>query len=496
MLLRTNLHNYQVECIQHNIEHKDSMLWLGLGLGKTIISLTTIIDLMNKGEIKKTLVFGPLRVITSVWDQEASDWEHTRKLRFSIINGSREERERAVFASADVYLCNYENMSWLAEILDRHYISKGKPLPFEMVVYDEVSKLKSSTSQRMKGGRRDVLDSFGAEYEVKIMGWKTIIPHFKRRIGLTGTPASNGYIDLHGQYLAVDGGDRLGKTITGYRENFFTRGRNGWGYEPTTLGIQTIENRISDITKNMNAKDYLDLPDVKYNDVYVELPPKARRAYDQVEEDMFTKLESGEEIEVFNTASVYNKCIQFANGFPYTNKPDEPQKWETLHDAKLQALDSILEEAAGQPVLCSYSFKSDAEAIMNKFKKYRPVNLSEENASKTGDIIKKWNQGKIKLLVGHPASMGHGVNGLQKSGSIVVWFGLNWSLELYLQMNGRIDRQGQTQIVTIHRILCKHTLDMAVADALDMKNDTQEGLKHSIDKYKNGYILPGKVSFL
>lgn len=496
MLNRDNLHDYQRECVEHMTTQPSTMLWLGVGLGKTIITLTSIVDLMATGEAKKTIVFGPLRVINSVWDTEAANWSHTKHLKFSIISGNVEKREKALFARADVYLINYEQMNWLAEFLTRHYISKGKPLPFDFAVYDEVSKLKNSTSKRMKGGTRDIIDEFGKEYQVSMVGWKKIIPHFKRNTGLTGTPAANGYGDLHGQYLAIDNGERLGKHVTHFRENYFTQSFSGWGYEPTELGVKMIEQKISDITKNMSAAEYLDLPAVKIIDKFVDLPPKARRAYEQVEEDMFTTLETGEDIEAYNTVSVYNKVLQFSNGTPYINKFGEEQKWQVLHDEKLAMLESILEEAGGQPILLAYSFKSDAERIMKKFKKYRPVNLTDEDPNKTGGIIKKWNTGKIKLMIAHPASCGHGINGLQKSCNIVVWFGLNWSLELYSQMNGRIDRQGQERPVSIIRVLARDTLDLAVADALDRKHDTQESLKGSINKYRQGDMKSGKISFM
>lgn len=486
LLKPSQLHDYQRECVMHQLRHPCSMLWLGVGLGKTITTLTSTVDRMRAGQVQKVLILGPLRVIQSVWTREAVKWEHTKHLRFSIIHGNKEKRTRALFANADIYLTNYENLNWLAETLDHYYISQGKPLPFQLVVYDEVSKLKNSTSLRMAGGKRDRKDARGELYPVKITGWRKIIPYFQYRTGLTGTPASNGYLDLHGQYLAVDGGERLGEYITHYKDSYFTSDYMGWSYKPTDIGKELIESKISDITKKMDAKDYLDLPDVKVTNLMVDLPPKARKAYDEVEAQMFTALDSGREIELFSRSSVSNKTLQFANGSPYYSP--ESSEYEALHDAKLDALEDVLEEAGGSPVLCSYSFKSDAERIMKRFSKYKPVNLTAAKSADTGKIIDKWKAGDIRLMIAHPASAGHGIDGLQEAGHILVWFGLNWSLELYEQMNGRIDRQGQKHPVSLVRILCRDTIDLAVADALERKTDDQESLKAALHRYRSGLI--------
>ena len=233
----------------------------------------------------------------------------------------------------------------------------------------------------------------------------------------------------------------------------------------------------------MDSRDYLDLPPVKTTNIMVDLPPAARKAYEEVEADMFTRLDNGKEIELFSRASVSNKCLQFCNGTPYIGDTSD---WEKLHDAKLDALAEVLDEAQGNPVLCSYSFISDSKRIMQRFKKYNPVNLTAEPSQRTQQIIDDWNDGKIKLMIGHPKSMGHGIDGLQKSGSIIVWFGVNWSLELYDQMNGRLDRQGQEHSVSVIRILCNDTIDLAVVDAIERKTDDQEGLKSAISRYRKG----------
>jgi SNF2 family DNA or RNA helicase len=478
------LHEYQKECVLHMLYHDDSMLWLQMGLGKTVTTLTTIVERMRAGQVKKVLIFGPLRVVQSVWDRECKRWEHTAHLRCSVLHGTKEKRTRALFVDADIFLCNYENMNWLAETLNHYYVSQGKPLPFQMVVYDEVSKLKNSTSMRIAGGKRDRIDKFGTAHAIKIPGWRKLINLFQYRVGLTGTPATNGYLDLHGQYLAVDGGKRLGEHVTHFKNSYFSSDFKGWKYTPTEEGKKWIEYHIADITKKMDAKDYLDLPACQVINVMVDLPEQAVKAYKEVEKYLFTKLDSGTEIEVFSRNSVSNKCLQFCNGSPYLSS--ESHDYESLHDAKMDALEDILEEAAGKPVLCSYTFLSDAERIMKRFKAYKPVNLTKTPSKQTARVIDDWNAGKIGLLLGHPASMGHGIDGLQESGSIVVWFGLNWSLELYDQMNGRINRQGQKQPVSIIRILCNDTIDLAVADSIERKTDSQEGLKAAIDRYRSG----------
>lgn len=478
-----DLYDYQREAILHQLFHKDSMLWMGMGLGKTAVTLTTIVDRVRAGVMEKTLIFGPLRVINSVWARESRKWTHTNHLRFSIMHGTKEKRLRALFANADIYLINYENMNWLAETLLHYYIEQGKPLPFQMAVYDEVSKLKNSTSLRVAGGKRDRKDRRGEIYEISVVGWRKILDGFTFRTGLTGTPASNGYLDLHGQYLAVDGGERLGEYITHYRNSYFKSDFKGWKYTPTELGKQWIEHKISDITLKMDSRDYLDMPDVKVTNLMVDLPPKARAAYDEMEADMFHALDTGEELEVFSKASVSNKCLQICNGSPYYG---ETKEYYALHDAKLDALEDVLEEAGGSPVLCSYSFRSDAERIMQRFKKYKPVNLTAAKAKDTEKIIDKWNRGEIKLLIGHPDSIGHGIDGLQDSGNIIVWFGLNWSLELYDQLNARIDRNGQKNVVSLIRILCNDTIDLAVADSIERKTDDQDGLKKALQRYRKG----------
>lgn len=486
LLKPQQMYDYQREAALHQLYNDKSMLWLDMGLGKTIVTLSTIEHRIKTGQVQKVLIFGPVRVIHGVWEREARKWEHTRHLRCIVLSGTPQQRVKALFADADIYLCSYENMNWLAGILKEYYLDRKYPLPFQFCVYDEVSKMKNPSTVRFSGGTRERTEKrSGRTYEVKLTGWKQIAPLFPYSSGLTGTPASNGYIDLFGQYLVVDGGERLGKFITHYRDNYFTSDYMGWSYAPTEEGKRWIEYNISDITIKMDAKDYLDLPESREVNLMVDLPPGARRHYVEMEKQMFTALDTGTEVEVFSKNSISNKCLQICNGAAYY---DEHGSWEKIHDAKLDALEDVLEEAGGQPVLVAYAFKADAERIMTRFKKYKPINMTGEKASSTEQIVNDWNSGRIKLMIGHPASMGHGIDGLQESGSIVVWFGLNWSLELYDQMNRRLDRNGQTRSVKKIRILCNDTVDLAVADALMRKNDDQNGLKDSLQRYRDGQV--------
>lgn len=495
-LLKPDLiRDYQLDNIDFMGENDQVMLWLGCGLGKTIITLTDIVNKINADKVKKVLIFGPIRVIEAVWEREAKKWSHTKHLQFSLLRGTPQQRKRALYRKADIYLCNYENMNWLAELLLKEF----KVFPFDYVVYDEITKVKDSTSMRVAGGTRDKTDKWGREYKINVTGWRKVIDKFKYRAGLTGTPASNGYLDLFGQFLVIDSGKRLGEYVTHYKDNYFANTPDGWGFVPTDSGKQMIESRISDITKKMDSADYLDLPAVRINEIYVDLPSKLLSQYREFEKEMFIEFEK-ETVEVFSGAAKSTKLLQFCNGNVYIDDVEEDlgvnRKYKVLHKLKLDALESILEEAGGSPVLCSYTFKSDAKEIMKRFKKYRPVNLTEEPTNKTESIINKWNEGKIKLLLAHPASAGHGIDGLQDSGSIIVWFGLNWSLELYEQLNARINRSGQKNPVVIHQILADNTIDLAVADALNRKHHGQEGLKAALQRYKDGYIKAGEVNFM
>ena len=391
-------------------------------------------------------------------------WSHTNHLKFAMVVGTKDQRTRALMQDADIYLINYENLRWLAETLETYYIKKKRPLPFNGVVWDELSKMKNSTSKRVAAFRK-------------------ILPHINWATGLTGTPASNGYGDLHGQYLVLDGGHRLGTSKTAFQERFYYK-KGPYKLEPYKDTETTIKTLIGDITMQMSAEDYNPLPDMIVNDIELDMPPKLRRMYDDLEKDFFFQLDNGADIEVFNKASLTNKCLQFSNGavYPVAGMP----KWEPVHDLKLDALEDIVEESAGQPILCSYAYRSDAERIMARFKQLRPINLTECKTEKSlGNAMARWKDGDCPLMIGHAASMGHGVDGLQDAGHILVWYGLNWSLDLYAQFNARIRRQGQGAPVICHRILIRDTLDQAQSIALEEKAGTEGSLRNAIKQYRN-----------
>ena len=439
------------------------MMWISMGLGKTIITLTSIAHLLSTGFLRGVVIVAPIRVIRLVWRQEALKWEHTKHLKFSMVTGTRDQRTRALLRPANIYLINYENLEWLAQVLDTYFVAKGKPMPFNGVVWDEISKMKNSTTNRVKATRR-------------------VLSHFDWLTGLTGTPASNGYKDLHGQFLVVDKGQRLGTSKTAFRTRFYKKA-GPYKEVPYPDTEETIKNLIGDITLEMSAEDYNKLPDMIVNDVEVEMPDEVRAKYEQMEREFFTVLDSGKEVEVFNSAALTNKCLQFSNGavYPVAGMP----LWEPVHDAKLDALEEILDEAQGSPVLCAYAYRSDAERIMLRFKDLAPINLTDcKSEGSLTAAMERWQRGECALMIGHPASMGHGIDGLQKAGRTLVWYGLNWSLDLYDQFNARVRRQGQGASVVCHRIMCRDTLDQAQALALNDKATTQAGLRAAVKQYR------------
>lgn len=463
MMTPAQLFPYQQSAVNFQCTTPNSMLWLDMGLGKTVIALTSIAHLLSVGFLRGVVIVAPIRVIKMVWRQEAKKWSHTKDLTFSMLTGTRDQRTRALLRPANIYLINYENLGWLAETLATYFVSKNRPLPFNGVVWDEISKCKNSTTNRVKATRR-------------------ILPAFDWTTGLTGTPASNGYKDLHGQYLVVDKGQRLGTSKTAFRTRFYQK--IGPHKEVPFAGAEhEIKQLIGDITLEMSAADYNPLPDMVVNNVEIEMPQELRATYDEMERDFFIQLDSGSKVEIFNQAALTNKCLQFSNGamYPVAGMP----LWEPIHDLKLDALEEIIDEAQGQPVLCSYAYRSDAERIMERFKKLRPINLTEcHSEAQLNNAMSRWVSGDCALMIGHPASMGHGIDGLQKTGHIIVWYGLNWSLDLYDQMNARIRRQGQGVPVICHRLLMTNTLDQAQALALDMKSQTQANLRSAVKEYR------------
>jgi SNF2 family DNA or RNA helicase len=439
------------------------MLWVDMGLGKTAITLTSITHLIGSGFVNAVLVVAPLRVVSLVWRQEAKKWTHTKDLTFSVITGTVDQRSRALLRKADVYLINYENLGWLAKVLQVYFLKPCKPLPFEGIVWDEVTKCKNSTTNRVKAIRK-------------------VLPHMKWLTGLTGSPAPNGLKDLHGQYLVVDKGVRLGEYKTHFKERFFKKA-GPYDEVPHADSESVIKQLVSDITLEMSAEEYNPLPAIIVNDVRLDLPSQLRDRYEEMERDFFLQLDSGNEVELFNQASLMNKALQFANGSVYLC-PGVPL-YEELHDLKLEALDDVIDSAQGNPVLCSYSFKADAERIMKRFKSIDPINLTAcKNDRELENAMTRWKKGDCGLMVGHPASMGFGIDGLQDSGHILTWFGVTWSLDLYDQFNARLRRQGQGRPVICNRIIMNNTLDDAQVEALSLKASNEQSLRKALNKYR------------
>jgi SNF2 family DNA or RNA helicase len=470
MLTPDLLHDYQKRAVNFQCSSPTTMLWLDMGLGKTVITLTSIAHLLACNHLRGVVIVAPIRVIRLVWRQEALGWSHTKHLTFSMLTGTKDQRTRALLRPANIFLVNYENLGWLAEVLQTYFISKNRPLPFDGLVWDEISKCKNSTTDRVRA-------VFNAQRN------NNVLDHFRWITGLTGTPASNGYKDLHGQYLVVDRGKRLGTSKTAFMTEWYRKipdTRTQIAYDDTTDRIKQL---IGDITLEMSAEDYNKLPDLVVNDINIEMPENLRTMYDRMEKEFLILLDSGKEVEMFNQAALTNKCLQFANGamYPVAGMP----LWEPIHDLKLEALEEIIDEAQGQQVLCAYGYRSDAERIMKKFHHLRPINLTEcKSEASLVNAMARWASGDCPLMIGHPASMGHGIDGLQKRGHTIVWYGLNWSLDLYDQMNARIRRQGQGAPVICHRILMLDTLDQAQALALTEKASTQAGLRNAVKQYR------------
>lgn len=458
-----NLFPYQKKAVNFQCTHPATALWLDMGLGKSVITLTSVDHLIRSNHLKAVVIVAPVRVCKMVWRQEAKKWSHLAHLRFAMLTGDRTQRlQQMLKRDADIFLINYENLGWFAEALQTHYIAKGRPVPFDGIVFDEITKCKNSSTNRVEA-------------------LKKVLPHFKWRTGLTGTPASNGYKDLHGQYLVLDDGLRLGTSKSAFQSRYYYK--KGFRDVAFTDTETQVKNLIVDITLEMSAEDYNPLPDMVVNDVMVELPDDLRAMYEQLEEEFFMQLDNGTSVEVFNQASLTNKCLQFSNGAVYP-EPGDPH-WEHVHDLKLDALEDIIEESAGQPILCSYAYRSDAERIMRHFKKLHPINLTECKSEKAlNEAMRRWREGDCQLMIGHPASMGHGIDGLQSRGHTLVWFGLTWSLDLMEQFNARIRRQGQGVPVICHRILCADTLDEAQVLAMESKATTQASLRKAVKEYR------------
>lgn len=442
--MKYKAHKYQEYATEFILTHPIAAVFLDMGLGKTAITLTALYDLMlDSFEIKKTLVIAPLRVCTNVWPMEIEKWDHLEGLSYSLAIGTAKERKAALQRKAFVYIINRENVQWLVE-------ESSIPFDFDMIVIDELSSFKSRTSKRFK-----------ALLKVR--------PKARRIVGLTGTPASNGLMDLWAEFRVLDLGERLGRYITAYRQRFFDPDKRNqttiFSYKPKAGAEESIYQLISDITISMQSKDHLKLPALVENEVKVYLSEEEREIYKTLKEEMVLELK-GEEIDAINAAVLSGKLLQIANGMIYSEDGNSVQ----VHDRKLDALEDLIEAANGKPVLIAYWFKHDKTRIKKR---------TGARELKTTLDIKDWNEGNIPVALIHPQSAGHGLN-LQAGGSTLIWFSLIWSLELYLQTNARIYRQGQDETVVIHHLIAEDSIDEYVRAALLKKDNIQSSLIEAV----------------
>jgi len=453
---------YQGLILDHQQERARGATWAGMGMGKTSATLTALMNRELTDGAFPALVVAPLRVAQSTWPDEAKKWQHTSGLRVAPVVGGIHERRAALLKPAEIYSINYENLPWLTEHLDGKW-------PFRSVVADESTKLKGFRL-RQGGQRARAL----ARVAHKTPYWQN----------LTGTPSPNGIKDLWGQSWFLDAGHRLGRTFSAFTDRWFRPTHDGYGVEPLPHAQREIEDRLRDICLSLDAKDWFDLREPVVNTIYVDLPGKARQLYDDMEKRMFLEVE-GRQAEAFNAASRTMKCLQLANGAIYLD-PDadddnhpKAKDWKEIHDVKIQALESVVEEAAGAPVLVAYHFKSDLARLSRAFPQGRQLDADPET-------IRAWNEGRIAVLFAHPASAGHGLN-LQDGGNIIAFFGHNWNLEEFQQIIERIGPTRQAQAghdrpVFIHHIVARNTVDELVMARRDSKREVQDLLMAAVKR--------------
>lgn len=433
-------HEYQSYATEFILSHPISAVFLEMGLGKSVITLSAIFDLcLDSFLVCKVLVIAPLRVARDTWPAEINKWDHLKGLSYSVAVGTEKERIDALKKQSTLYIINRENVDWLVH-------KSGIPFHFDMVVIDELSSFKSYGAKRFKSLLK-------------------VRPSIKRIVGLTGTPSSNGLMDLWAEFRILDLGQRLGRYISHYRNTYFKPDKRNaqivFSYKPLPGAEEEIYKQISDITISMKSTDYLKMPEYVSNEVFVTLSEKEWKVYSDFKEDMVANL-GDEDIDAVNAAVLSGKLLQMANGAVY----DSENKAHVIHDKKLDALEDLIEGANGKPVLVAYWYKHDLERIKERF----PVRQIQSSKD-----IENWNDGKIPIAVIHPASAGHGLN-LQSGGSTLIWFGLTWSLELYQQTNARLYRQGQKDTVIVHHIITKNAIDEDVLLALTKKEKTQDAL--------------------
>ena len=439
MLSREHMHAYQERCVAFIKENRRCGLFLDMGLGKSVSTLTAALDLLEEFSVRRVLVIAPLRVANSVWAQEVKKWRHLSGLRVSVCTGNEKQRLTALHMDADVFVINRENIMWLVE-------KKRTKWPFDMVVIDESSSFKNASTKRFKAIRK-------------------ILPDTEYMVLLTGTPSPNSLLDIWSQMYMIDFGKALGRTMTGYKQRFFEQDYMGYNWTLRDGAEKTIHSLIEPSVIHMSAEDYLDVPDRIDLTERVVLEPSVMVQYKKFEKTLLLELDNGDEVEAMTAAVLANKLLQTANGSAYTDKNGA---WTSIHSEKLDALAEIIEDNPNENILVAYNYRFDLERLQERFKTAVLLDKKQET-------IDRWNNGQIKLMLAHPASAGHGLN-LQNGGSMIVWFGLTWSLEYYQQFNARLHRQGQLRPVRVVHIVSADTIDERVLQVLTMKDATQKSL--------------------
>ena len=445
-------HEYQKEAVKFLVERGSGQLWLDPGLGKTAIVLSAFRTLRLAEMGSKMLVVAPLRPVHAVWPNETRKWEQFAHYSVGVLHGGK--KDKVLAANHDIYVINFEGLGWLGHKLN------GAPWPFDILVVDEISYLKNTQSQRFKT-------------------LKTMLNKFNRRWGLTGSPAPNSLLDIFGPQLIIDQGATFGPYVSRFRdEYFYPSGFNGFEWKLKSDGEQRIQAKLHDKVLRMAALDHLDLPDLAYNTIRIELPPNARKMYDSFEADLTVKLDGGE-VTAANAAVAVMKGQQIANGGSYLD--GEGRHTLHIHDAKTDAVAELVEELSGQPCIIGYHFQHDLERLKKAFP-HAPVIGSGVVGSRLDKIIMDWNTGQVPVLLAHPMSAGHGLN-LQGAGHAVIWYSLTWSLEVYEQFIRRIWRQGQKNNVMVHHIVAADTIDEAIMSAVKRKDKTQQKLLNAVRDY-------------
>ena len=436
-------HTYQTRLKDFIIDHRYAFLTVDMGLGKTVTTLTAVAELLDCVEIARVLVIAPKSVAENTWTSECAKWDHLAHLRVSVVMGTEAQRLKALQTPADIYVINRDNVVWLTG-------QQGRRWTFDTVIIDESSSFKNPQARRFKALRK-------------------VRPQIRRLILLTGTPSPNGHMDLWAQAWLLDMGQRLGRTLGAYRTRYFRPGRtNGhvvydWHLQPGAA--EEISRQLADLTVSMKAEDWIEVPDLIETDTRIALSEKEYKAYREFERDQLMSLD-GKDIEAVTAAALTNKLLQFTGGAMY----DTEHGWHTVSDAKLRALEDIIEAAGDEPVLVFYQYKHELARLLERFKALQPVTFSGEP-----ETLRVWNEGQIRLMLCQPASVQYGLN-MQAGGHILVWYTPTWNLEQYQQANARLHRQGQGRPVLCYRLICEGTIDTRVVAALSGKDGAQEAL--------------------